>query len=66
MEHTKSTTSAMNIPTTYAATVPLPTDDVIRPVIEAYYGGTYQPDTTLNVVKNITNPAGTSAKGSHK
>jgi Carboxymuconolactone decarboxylase family len=40
----------MNIPTTYAATVavPLPDDDVVRPVIEAYYGGAYQPDTTLN------------------
>jgi hypothetical protein len=35
----------MNFPTTYAAavTVPLPVDDVVRPVIEAYYGGTYHP-----------------------
>ena len=50
----------MNFPTTYAATVtvPLPDDDVIRPVIEAYYGSAYQPDTTLNVVKMF---AGTGA-----
>lgn len=50
----------MNSPTTYAATVtvPLPDDDIIRPVIEAYYGGTYQPDMTLNVVKMF---AGTGA-----
>ena len=43
----------MNIPTTYAATVtvPLPDDDVVKPVIETYFGGTYQPDATLNVVK---------------
>jgi hypothetical protein len=39
-------------------TVPLPDDDVIRPVIEAYYGGTYQSDKTLNVVKMF---AGTGA-----
>ena len=39
-------------------TVPLPDDDVVRPVIEAYYGGAYQPDTTLNVVKMF---AGTGA-----
>lgn len=50
----------MNFPTTYAAavTVPLPDDDVVRPVIEAYYGGPYRPDTTLNVVKMF---AGTGA-----
>jgi hypothetical protein len=50
----------MNFPTTYAAavTVPLPSDDVIRPVIEAYYDAPYQPDTTLNVVKMF---AGTGA-----
>ena len=50
----------MNIPTTYAATVtvPLPDDDVIKGVIEAYFGGTYQPDATLNVVKMF---AGTGA-----
>ena len=44
---------AMNIPTTYAATVavPLPDDDVVKAVIETYFGGTYQPDATLNVVK---------------
>ncbi len=60
MEQIKTTTSAMNFPTTYAATVtvPLPDDDVIRPVIEAYYGAPYQPDTTLNVVKMF---AGTGA-----
>ena len=51
---------AMNIPTTYAATVavPLPDDDVIKGVIEAYFGGTYQPEATLNVVKMF---AGTGA-----
>ena len=50
----------MNIPTTYAATVtvPLPDDDVIKGVTEAYFGGTYQPDATLNVVKMF---AGTGA-----
>ena len=50
----------MNFPTSYAAAVavPLPDDDVIRPVIEDYYGSTYQPDTTLNVVKMF---AGTGA-----
>ena len=50
----------MNFPTTYAATVtvPLPDDDVIGPVIQAYYGSPYQPDTTLNVVKMF---AGTGA-----
>jgi hypothetical protein len=60
MEQIKTKTPAMNFPTTYAATVtvPLPDDEVIRPVIEAYYGGTYQPDTTLNVVKMF---AGTGA-----
>ncbi len=60
MEQIKTRTSAMNFPTTYAGTVtvPLPDDDVVRPVIEAYYGGAYQPDTTLNVVKMF---AGTGA-----
>ena len=58
MEQNKTMTSAMNFPTTYAVTVPLPDDDVIRPVIEAYFGGAYQPDTTLNVVKML---AGTGA-----
>ncbi|MGA9674628.1 MAG: carboxymuconolactone decarboxylase family protein [Mycobacterium sp.] len=50
----------MNIPTTYAATVavPLPDDDVVKAVIETYFGGTYQPDATLNVVKMF---AGTGA-----
>ncbi|WP_157134529.1 carboxymuconolactone decarboxylase family protein [Sphingomonas sp. PAMC 26605] len=50
----------MTFPTSYAAavSVPLPDDDVIRPVIEAYYGSAYQPDTTLNVVKMF---AGTGA-----
>jgi hypothetical protein len=50
----------MPFPTSYAAAVavPLPDDAVIRPVIEAYYGGAYQPDTTLNVVKMF---AGTGA-----
>ncbi|WP_242138792.1 carboxymuconolactone decarboxylase family protein [Sphingomonas sp. TREG-RG-20F-R18-01] len=50
----------MTFPTRYAAAVavPLPDDDVIRPVIEAYYGSAYQPDTTLNVVKMF---AGTGA-----
>jgi hypothetical protein len=50
----------MNIPTTYATsvTVPLPDDVVVKAVIETYYGGTYQPDTTLNVVKMF---AGTGA-----
>ena len=35
----------MNFPITYAATVtvPLPDDDVIRPVIEAYYGAPISP-----------------------
>jgi hypothetical protein len=53
MEHINKNASAMNFPTTYAAkvTVPLPDDDVIGPVIAAYYGSPYQPDTTLNVVK---------------
>ena len=52
----------MNFPTSYAAAVavPLPDDDVIRPVIEDYYGSTYQPDTTLNVVKMF---AGTGVAG---
>jgi Carboxymuconolactone decarboxylase family len=60
MEQIKTRTSAMNFPTSYAAAVavPLPDDDVIRPVIEDYYGSTYQPDTTLNVVKMF---AGTGA-----
>ena len=60
MEQIKTNTRAMNFPTSYAATVtvPLPDDDVIRPVIEAYYGASYQPDTTLNVVKMF---AGTGA-----
>ncbi|WP_242185765.1 carboxymuconolactone decarboxylase family protein [Sphingomonas sp. CARO-RG-8B-R24-01] len=50
----------MTFPTRYAAAVavPLPDDDVIRPVIEAYYSSAYQPDTTLNVVKMF---AGTGA-----
>jgi hypothetical protein len=50
----------MTFPTSYAAAVavPLPDDAVIKPVIEAYYGGAYQPDTTLNVVKMF---AGTGA-----
>jgi len=50
MEQIKTKTPAMNFPTTYAGTVtvPLPDDDVVRPVIEAYYGGAYQPDTTLS------------------
>ena len=40
MEQIKTKAPAMNFPTTYAATVtvPLPDDDVIRPVIEAHYG----------------------------
>lgn len=52
--------SHLNIPTTYAAKVrvPLPDDDVIRPVIESYYGAPYQPEMTLNVVKMF---AGTGA-----
>ena len=60
MEQSKTKTPAINFPMTYAATVavPLPDDDVIRPVIEVYYGSTYQPDTTLNVVKMF---AGTGA-----
>lgn len=50
----------MNFPTTYAAavTVPLPDDDVVKEVVEAYFGGTYQPDATPNVVKMF---AGTGA-----
>ncbi|CAM5687045.1 carboxymuconolactone decarboxylase family protein [Mycolicibacterium aubagnense] len=50
----------MNIPTAYAATVtvPLPDDDVIKGVVEGYFGGTYQPDATPNVVKMF---AGTGA-----
>ncbi len=50
----------MNIPTTYAAavTVPLPDDDVVKAVIETYFGGAHQPDATLNVVKMF---AGTGA-----
>lgn len=50
----------MNIPTSYGATVtvPLPDDDVIKGVVEAYYGGTYEPDATPNVVKMF---AGTGA-----
>jgi hypothetical protein len=64
MEQIKTRTSAMNFPTTYAATVtvPLPDDDVIKPVIEAYYGGAYQPDTTLNVVNAIFGPEGINPK----
>jgi hypothetical protein len=60
MAQIKTKTPAMKFPTSYAATVtvPLPDDDVIRPVIEAYYGSPYQPDTTLNVVKMF---AGTGA-----
>jgi hypothetical protein len=60
LEQIKTKTPAMNFPTTYAGTVtvPLPDDDVVRPVIEAYYGGAYQPDTTLNVVRMF---AGTGA-----
>lgn len=60
MKQIKTRTPATNFPTSYAATVtvPLPNDDVIRPVIEAYYGAPYQPDTTLNVVKMF---AGTGA-----
>jgi hypothetical protein len=53
MEHFNKNAPTINVPTTYAAkvTVPLPGDDVIGPVIAAYYGRPYQPDTTLNVVK---------------
>ena len=60
MTQINTRTSAVNFPTTYAAkvTVPQPGDDVIGPVIEAYYGSPYQPDTTLNVVKMF---AGTGA-----
>lgn len=51
---------AMNIPTSYGATVtvPLPDDDVIKEVVEPYFGGAYQPEATLNVVKMF---AGTGA-----
>lgn len=50
----------MNFPTTYAATVtvPLPDDEVVKAVIESYYGDAYRPDSTLNVVKMF---AGTGA-----
>lgn len=60
MNQMQTRTSAMTFPTSYAAAVavPLPDDTVIKPVIEAYYGGAYQPDTTLNVVKMF---AGTGA-----
>jgi Carboxymuconolactone decarboxylase family len=60
MEQINTRTWAMTFPTSYdaAVVVPLPDDDVIRPVIEAYYGSAYQPDTTLNVVKMF---AGTGA-----
>lgn len=60
MEQIRTKTPTTNFPTAYAATVtvPLPDDDVIRPVIEAHYGNAYQPDTTLNVVKMF---AGTGA-----
>jgi carboxymuconolactone decarboxylase family protein len=50
----------MSFPSTYPSNVavPLPEDDAIKAVLEPVFGGSYEPDATLNVVKMFTGTEG--------